>query len=146
QRYVAAEDRSGNTPQQMRQRADMIFMCVSENYTFDSQAVLLERGKFRDENPATELRMLREHHAAIDNYRAAAALDSHQIEPYFAQSSECKNSDWSVYAPTLRHRHCHYTKLNYIARRIDPKASCPLLRQPCESVFSGQLAYVWGRE
>src|SRR5579885_3098581 len=102
-RHVARVNRDIDFAQQMRERADVIFVRMGEDDTLETSSASVQPGEVRDEHPFAIFGMLGEHHSAIDYDRAASRFDGQQVEPDFTQPAERDNPDRSDCGRAIRH-------------------------------------------
>src|SRR6185503_21266645 len=74
--------------QQVRQRTEVIFVTVRENYRGDVVAVLVEKTEVRNRNIHSIRRLLRKPHPGVENQHLVTVTHSHAIHSKLADTAE----------------------------------------------------------
>ena len=124
ERDVGAIDGNVEAAQQMRQRADVIFVRMRQHHRLDRDVTALEPRHLGDIGPQSKRGLVGEHHAAIDYDRAPGAFDRHQVEADLAQPAKGHDAHRRGHGSACRH--CPIlpprTEANYIGHRSAAKA------------------------
>ena len=93
QRHPGAIDRHVEAAQQMRQRADMIFVSMSQDDAENFEMALFEIGEIRRQHAQSERALFGEHYPGVDYDRAPGTFDHRQVEPDFAEPTQRHDPD-----------------------------------------------------
>ncbi len=88
ERQARAEDRHVEVFQNIRQRADMVFVRVSEYDRFEFVSSLEEIAYVGNDQIDAQKIGARKHEAAIDSDGSVAVFDQHHVEAELAQTTE----------------------------------------------------------
>ncbi len=111
--YFSSINRGRKAPQQICERADMVFMCMRQDDPFDFEVALFQVSEIGQQQTDAQFPLLGKHYTSVDNDGALRALDHHEVEPDFTEPAQRHDSDWSGF------RYCHRTS--------QPPPPCPQL-------------------
>src|SRR5687768_10772940 len=75
-------------PQNIRERADVVFMSVCENKGREIVAILLKKIEIRDRDIDAIRRLFRESHPRVNDDHLIGVPDAHAVHPEFANTAK----------------------------------------------------------